>query len=66
MFSTQVEPLRSITSALRVLDLLKHPDGSKKHPALTCKDLHMSHPTLENGKEHTRGSLCIFYWLFVW
>jgi hypothetical protein len=35
---------------MRDLDLLKHPDGSKKHPASTCKDLHMSHPKLESGK----------------
>ena len=35
---------------MRDLDLLKHPDGSKKHPASTCKELHMSYPNLESGK----------------
>ena len=31
------------------IDLIRKPDGSKKHPALTCKDLFKNYPTLNSG-----------------
>lgn len=42
------------------IDLIRKPDGSKKHPALTCKDLFYNYPTLASGKQII-FSKCMFH-----
>ena len=42
--------MKVISSVMNDVDLIRNPDGSKSYPALTCKDLHRSHPTFESGK----------------
>ncbi|WP_395239259.1 hypothetical protein [Salmonella sp. s54412] len=49
MMFMEIEPIRQITFAMNEVDFIRSPDGSKKHPALTCKDLHRTHPILESG-----------------
>ena len=42
--------MKEVTELLHITNLHKNPDGSKKYPALNCRDLRMFHPNLKSGE----------------
>lgn len=44
------KPIEEIVAIMDDIDLIRKPDGSKKYPALTCKNLFKDHPHLSSGK----------------
>ncbi|CAB4000172.1 collagen alpha-1(I) chain-like, partial [Paramuricea clavata] len=48
-YESESKPFKTISTIMGDIDLIRKPDGSKKHPALTCKDLFKNYPTLKSG-----------------
>ena len=57
------KPFKTISSIMGDIDLIRKPDGSKKHPALTCKDLYKNYPELQSGTYKYLIFLCLS-WLY--
>ena len=49
-FTQQQHSVKEVTELLHITNLHKNPDGSKKYPALNCRDLRMFHPNLKSGE----------------
>jgi hypothetical protein len=48
-FFLKSKPFQTISSIMGDIDLIRKPDGTKQHPAVTCKDLFQDYPTLKSG-----------------
>lgn len=49
--------LKSLSSQI---ETMRSPDGSKKHPARTCDDLKLCHPSKNSG-ECKRATFCMWH-----